>query len=509
MKGVARMDTRRSKIVAEWLHNTVFTDEPINSAPAPKRIEQLPPAIRAARALENNARMGESWKSIFYKQAKLLAEYEDDYEYPCGTTRYYPTYQSLTDEELRGYFTWRTKLRHGHLCKTSRTFVFLYIYELLNQIGAADPEDGYNKLMRFWSEYGEIDGTVTEYLPRWTADYIIYYGMDAALFQATKGHEYDHCLSVLEQVGQREGAEIVQAVKTLAPRWLGRSRFYVDHTAEMDTVIVRVLRRMSEHYARRCKKTMTEQFFGGEGKVQIRLFENAVFCDPLKRREAEYVVDDQRVYRCEGGVWWIYEKHCRLRRGKKLNDLIKTIDSMMRAGTAYKSQIKPEVATRWVVRLIEEEIQAFLAEQKAAEERKVTIDFKQLNRIRKDAEITQEKLIVDEEAPEPERSEETAAPQEKAAALPTAAVLPPPGVPGETEAPQTDAPALNDAERRLLQCLLYGGALGWVQAEGHMLSVLVDGINEKFYDIIGDTVIDETPQLIDDYIEDLKEMVSP
>ena len=42
-----------------------------------------------------------------------------------------------------------------------------------------------------------------------------------------------------------------------------------------------------------------------------------------------------------------------------------------------------------------------------------------------------------------------------------------------------------------------------------MLSVLVDGINEKFYDSIGDTVVDETPQAIDDYIEDLKEMVSP
>ncbi|MFR0734294.1 MAG: TerB N-terminal domain-containing protein [Oscillospiraceae bacterium] len=30
---------------------------------------------------------------------------------------YYPTYQSLTDPELRGYFSWRTKLRRGDVQK--------------------------------------------------------------------------------------------------------------------------------------------------------------------------------------------------------------------------------------------------------------------------------------------------------------------------------------------------------------------------------------------------------
>lgn len=495
------MDTRRMKIVSDWLHNTVFSDEPINTAPARKSIAKLPPAIRAARALENTAGMGESWKAIFYKQARMLAKYEDDYEYPCGTTRYYPTYQSLTDEELRGYFTWRTKVRQGCLRKTSRTFVFLYIYELLNQIGVNDPMDGYHKLMDFWNGYSGIDDYAVEYLARWVADYIIYYGLDAALFENTARLEIDRCLTVLEQVGQREGAEVMRAVKVLAPRWLGRSRFYTEHSAEMDTVIVRVLRRMSEHYAARCKKTMTEQFFGDEGKMQVRLFESAVFCDPLKRRNMKYVVDDQRVYCCENGVWWLYERHCRPGGGKKLNALMKTIDSMMRAKTGYKTQIKSELGTRWVLRLIEEEIQTLQEERQAAEEKKVTIDFSQLNRIRKDAAITREKLIVEEEAPEPEATEEAPAPRE-ASEEPAAAFPFPQEAPGGT-------PALSAAERRLLQCLLYGGGLGWVQAEGHMLSVLVDGINEKFYDIIGDTVVDDTPQAIDDYIEDLKEMVSP
>ena len=70
------------------------------------------------------------------KQAKLLANFEDDYSYEGNVVRYYPTYQALTDQELRGYFSWRTKLRRGNIQKTCLSFAFLYIYELINQVGA-------------------------------------------------------------------------------------------------------------------------------------------------------------------------------------------------------------------------------------------------------------------------------------------------------------------------------------------------------------------------------------
>lgn len=66
---------------------------------------------------------------------------------------------------------------------------------------------------------------------------------------------------------------------------------------------------------------------------------------------------------------------------------------------------------------------------------------------------------------------------------------------------------LSSTEVRLLRCLLYGGDTGWVQEEGHLLSVLVDGINEKLYDIFGDTVLEDG--VVEDYIDDLKEMVRP
>ena len=40
-----------------------------------------------------------------------------------------------------------------------------------------------------------------------------------------------------------------------------------------------------------------------------------------------------------------------------------------------------------------------------------------------------------------------------------------------------------------------------------MLSVLVDGINEKLFDVFGDTVLDDTPDVIEDYRDELKEIL--
>lgn len=109
------MDNNRIKKATEWFYSTIFRDEAIKpKASAPS--EKVPSLLRTARTLETN--FNSTWhprESIFLKQAKLLANYEDDYPFDAAVVRYYPTYQSLTDPELRGYFSWRTKLRKGEI----------------------------------------------------------------------------------------------------------------------------------------------------------------------------------------------------------------------------------------------------------------------------------------------------------------------------------------------------------------------------------------------------------
>lgn len=490
--GAETVDIKSMKAVAEWFRQTVFQDETIRPRQA-RRPERLPRLLREARSLES--RSVEYWQSrsmVFLHQAKLLADYEDDYVFSGRVQYYYPTYQALNDQELRGYFSWRTKLRRGELLETSLSFAFLYIYELINQIGAADPMDGYRKLQDFKDAYGRIDNAVLPYLDQWLVDYVVYYGLDPALLAGAPQVLFDQSIAVLEHSGAEPPDRVAAAVKQLAPKWLGRSKFYADHGPDMDAVTARVLARMTEHCAARCKKSLTEQYFGSPGRYQVRPFEAAVFCDPLKRRNYEYAVDEHCVYRCEKGIWSVEKRSRTPETGAKLESLVKTIDAEMRQALGYRYPVKAGLDTKWLLRIIHEEIESLLAERRAAEEKKIVIDYAQLKRIRQDASITQEKLIVEEEMDLPEEP-----------ALQECAPAPAPQPEGPSDIP------LSPAELRLLQCLLYGGDTGWVQAEGHLLSVLVDGVNEKLYDTFLDSVLDDAPQVLEDYIDDLKEMIRP
>ena len=158
------------KNVAEWLRETVFQDEAIRPREVPSRVK-LPPLLRTARSLESG--IHQRWQSregIFLQQARLLADYEDDYDYQGNVRCYYPTYQSLTDQELRGYFTWRTEVRRGEVRRVPTPFAFLYVYELINQAGVQDPEDGYRKLVHFQDAYGRLDDVILPYLRQWLVD---------------------------------------------------------------------------------------------------------------------------------------------------------------------------------------------------------------------------------------------------------------------------------------------------------------------------------------------------
>lgn len=482
----------RMKKAAQWFYSNVFKDEAIRPKAA-RSGERVPSLIRAARSLENGT--GAAWQSresIFIKQARLLENYEDDYVYESDVVCYYPTYQALTDQELRGYFSWRTKLRKGDVRKTSLSFAFLYIYELINQIGVGNPMDGYQKLRDFQDAYGRIDKRVVVYLRQWITDYVVYYDLDANLLADTPQVLFDRSITVLDNIRDQEAGKIIYAVKQLAPKWLGRSKFYGSHQADCDAVIVRVLRRMSEHYAARCKKTMVEQYFGVCSQFQVQPFGSAVFADPLKKRSCEYAVDERYIYRCKNGLWTVTKHDGPPRPNGKLDDLLKTIDAIMREEYGDRHPVKCKLETKWVLKIIREEVQALLAQKKAEEAKKITIDYARLAKIRRDAAITQEKLTVEEELEEDIPEEE--APQEVFLPVETA---------GDGDSP------LTPAEYRLLQSLLYGRDFGWVQTEGYLLSVLVDSINEKLYDEFMDSVLDDTPELVSDYIDDLKEMVHP
>ena len=467
-----------------------YTDEPI--LPRKKTPEEkLPAPLQAARSLEKGAaRMYQNRRSLFLNQAKLLEFYKDDYEGEYISHCYYPTYDLLNNQELRSYFAWRTKVRNGDIQPSCSSFAYLYLYELINGIGTGTPVEGLHKMDDFAAAYKEYESSLMNYYANWRKSYIIYYNLSDSFLGGEEREGEEAHMAVLDSAQEQTDDAIAAAVKQLAPGWLNRSKFYKTHQTDMDRVIVQVLRRMHQHYSARSKRTFSEQLFGSRETYPVDLFCHAVFCDPLRHENSRYYITDSHYYECRNGYWTETSCFIDSHKRRKLEDLMKTIDASLRVALNDGKPIKSPSQLKWVTKVIEEEVAALLEAQKQqeAEAKRVQIDYSALAQIRREAAITQDKLATEEEM------EEEAPP----------AVQPPPPQP---ETLPGDCP-LDKTQYRLMQNLLYGGDTSWVQREGKMVSVLLDSINEILYDTFQDAVI-EDQHVVEDYIDELKEMVKP
>ena len=161
-------------------------------------------------------------------------------------------------------------------------------------------------------------------------------------------------------------------------------------------------------------------------------------------------------------------------------------------------------------KIIDKAIDELLAEQAEAEKRRITIDLSQLGQIRAAAAVTQEALLTDEERGDEPGDAEGAGTSDE---MPHAFDAP-------EEAPLTEEPApsaslgsvdspLSSAEIIVVRALLDGEAAP-PNPEGQLLSLVIDSINEKLFDIVGDAVIEfdgDTPVLIEDYEQDVREIL--
>lgn len=467
-----------------------YTDEPI--LPRKKTPEEkLPAPLQAARSLEKGAaRMYQNRRSLFLNQAKLLEFYKDDYEGEYISRCYYPTYDLLNNQELRSYFAWRTKVRNGDIQPSCSCFAYLYLYELINGIGTGTPVEGLHKMDDFAAAYKEYESSLMNYYANWRKSYIIYYNLSDSFLGGEEREGEEAHMAVLDSAQEQTDDSIAAAVKQLAPGWLNRSKFYKTHQTDMDRVIVRVLRRMHQHYSTRSHRKFSEQLFGSRETYPVDLFCHAVFCDPLRHENSRYYITDSHYYECRNGYWTETSCFIDSHKRRKLENLMKTIDASLRVALNDGKPIKSPSQLKWVTKVIEEEVATLLEtkKQQEAAAKRVQIDYSALAQIRREAAITQDKLATEEEM------EEEAPP----------AVQPPPPQP---EALPGDCP-LDKTQYRLMQNLLYGGDTSWVQREGKMVSVLLDSINEILYDVFQDAVI-EDQQVVEDYIDELKEMVKP
>ena len=491
--------------VLERLVAHIYRDEAIPNAPAPTPKPPTPKLLRAMRSLVTTTR--DAWQSraeLFLKQARLMAAYEDDYVYNGTVNQYFPTYDSLSDAQLRGYFTWRTAVRQGRVEKRGMSYASLYVYELLHLIGCRDAQDGYEKLCAFCAAYCSIDPQIAHYIADWEDEFVIYYGLDPK--RITYGgdglmrHQQDDAIHTMLHRAEHTAEAVMAALCTLSSYRLERSKLYRAHTAAVNAVVLRVLDRAAEYYEKHRQISFFDDLIAVEQTAPVRLFSSAVFQPPKEEPDRVYEVHPLRRYECVSGYWTLHSYERPERAAQRLGVFLRGVDAGLRAHFGITA-IQPPKLKKWQAKIIDEEITAFFAEQREAEARRVRLDFSQLARIRADADVTQERLIVEEDEEPPMipifELSPVVLPSSSEDTLSADSV---------TTEGAGDINGLDAAELRLLRTLLGDGDLAWVRTEGRMLSVLVDGINEKLYDDFADTVIEgDLPAVVPDYQDELIE----
>ncbi|MBE6732086.1 MAG: hypothetical protein E7564_10390 [Ruminococcaceae bacterium] len=497
-----------------------YTDEPILFV-ASKMKNYTPKEITEMRKLEKGA----SWSAlsdpgIFYKQAKFMENYEDDYEYKGDFQRFYPTYRSMSTSELRGYFTWRKKVRRGEITKTSLSFAFLYVYELLNLIGCENEFDGYNKLTEFFEAYGNIDPKISGYRKAWVNDFVVYYNLPSELYvlKEEEGADFQNALITLTSKESKSDTEIFNALTVFSSYNIKESPFYKEHSADVTAVTAKVYKKLCEYHQKHRKVSFTEKLFGREFKSGYFMFNAAVFYEKEKHPDTEYTVNPLLKFICKNGSW--YQERTFHVKGKntEIRDILKNIDCLMREKYNFKHKLTMAESTKTVLSVISESIEERLKENKEKEKKIINIDISKLQSIRDTSLVTANKLIVEEEEdvinnieaefPLPETAEEINEVNSKAETYEAAesenSNISENNYINETELDSTEF-------EFLIKLIKNENYKEFLKSRGIMLSIITDSVNEKLYDIFGDTVIDfdgTDALIIEDYQEELKGLIN-
>lgn len=554
--------------------NEIYADEPILKTGRQMQ-NFLPDQYRKMREIsrwQDDPKGGAGrWLSeaeLFYRQGLLMADFEDDCPYNGTFKSYFPTYNAMSDRQLRGYFTWRAQVRRGNIEETSTSFAFLYLYELICGIGVDNPRDGYDKIKAFWDAYRAFEPGIDRFARVWLQDYAVFHELDSKLLRDSKTVAFDNALIELRRAARdlvpapapsdlppkrRKTSEptlplppdeaheerLMAAIDALSTYNLNNSRLDRSHHRDLRHVACAVYVRMARYYDTHRKTGIVASLFGEETAMPYTMFASAVFFAPERHEDCEYRLDPIHIYRCQNGFWECTRIHGSRQKSSKLGEIMRACDQRLRLALDPGHPLKEEKVPKYLAKIIDDEITAWLSWDAAHQPVKIDIDLSQLGHIRSAAAQTREALLIDEEreddalaevdtvgseqpkaeraagafvepvtaaARQDEADEPTISTEQFGVVAPLLVPTPPLAAAASTDAATELAPAATAYLRALLEQNA-AQATAAVAHSGQSEDMLVDTINEALFDLVGDTVIEfgaAGPRIIEDYEADVR-----
>ncbi|WP_304325927.1 TerB N-terminal domain-containing protein [Bifidobacterium thermacidophilum] len=549
---------------------------------------QLPARLRHMRSIRahytfRNVAFGRALD--FYLQGTSVADYRDTSAWHGIFRWQHPTYRDMDNAQLRGYFAWRTRFleraddQDHALAVQSATaagtpddawydtciaFAKVRVYEIICGI-IPDPERGYQELTRIAKDYAWQDTRFAASLAQWIRGYIIDRNLTAHITADTFPETIrDRMIATLTNPAETTDEEYLDAAIHVSAYHVDTSAFTRRHRDIVQYSLRRICQAVDRYLREQRHTSLADVCFGQPTTIDaVRLFPDAVYLDTQRYRpQADYgmmkrivnepqtvVINPIRSYQWTTDGHWHLTSYTTDLAGRVFGEIMRVCDRQLRRrhhfGHAMKAPPSGGLAHA-LIPVIDQAIDDIERAHLIASRPRITIDMHELARIRHDAAITRDALIVDEQdaqaesttestiepsaeqpavprqteqtgAP-PSEAETTSAPQstpilayaETPARMSASASVPTPTEEASTPAPTTPHDGTTtDPEHFLVRSLLnhepYEDEL---HRRHESVSMLVDRINERMMDEIGDTVIEfdgDRPVIIEDYEDDLRQ----
>ena len=557
-------------VLKELAQYIIYGEENIKNAYKEEKIIQLDKNITDINKIyrkfqriekDNYWRMDED--EIFYRQAKYLENFEDNYEIKNVHRSSYHmfgvdyTYSNFSFTDFRTYFSWRTKIRKDEFELIDWEYEQIYINELLNQIGCKDENDVIEKLIDFWKGYRQCTLKIDSVMPNIIKEFYIANGFKIPYTEIMK----------------KFPIEIKTQAKDLKDINKGIYTDKIDFLDEISTYKIAKSKLLETKYGYLLNQCIEKIFTKLNSKFKeedIILSEMLMYkhetehwWNPLrnynifheKKPIGPIIIEGIEKYECLNGMWnkTIYSENRKYRN--TIGYILKTMECYIREYLGYrklklpgKNEIIKDIGeyycsdkTRNILRKIYEmnlqeiiqiETIKFLEENKIPkmifkkpkekqdefeQEEKIEVVFnqEQFAKIREKSEEIQKALIIEENDEEIKNSvvrEESIENDKEISKIKEDTI----DKPKELANTQEDnvfkkfAYNLNTEEKEIINVLLEkqdveNKIMQIAQSHNEMLEVIISNINDKALETIGDTVIEsDMSSIYEDYEEEIK-----
>lgn len=557
-------------VLKELAQYIIYGEENIKNAYKEEKIIQLDKNITDINKVykkfqriekDNYWRMDED--EIFYRQAKYLENFEDNYEVKNVHRNSYNifgvdyTYSNFSFTDFRTYFSWRTKIRKGEFELIDWEYEQIYINELLNQIGCKDENDVIEKLIDFWKGYRQCTLKIDSVMPNIIKEFYI-----------TNGFKIPYT-----EIMKKFPIEIKTQAKDLKDINKGIYTDKIDFLDEISTYKIAKSKLLETKYGYLLNQCIEKIFT----KLNQKFKENDISLSEMLmyKHETEYwwnplrnynifhekkpigpiIIEGIEKYECLNGMWnkTIYSENRKYRN--TIGYILKTMECYIREYLGYrklklpgKNEIIKDIGeyycsdkTRNILRKIYEmnlqeiiqiETIKFLEENKIPkmifkkpkekqdefeQEEKIEVVFnqEQFAKIREKSEEIQKALIIEENDEEIKNSvvrEESIENDKEISEIKKYTIDKPKEVANTQEENvfKKFAYNLNPGEKEIINVLLEkqdveNKIMKIAQSHNEMLEVIISNINDKALETIGDTVIEsDMSSIYEDYEEEIK-----